>query len=105
VVSGILGKYFMIAKIDMMKTTAGAELYKTYGKEGTPSWTIFDSNGNVLVDSDNGSGNVGYPGEEKELEHYVNALKKAVPSINDSECGVLVSKLKDFKYRKQHNML
>ena len=32
-----------ISKIDIYKTKTGADLYKIYGKTGTPSWTIFDT--------------------------------------------------------------
>ena len=105
IVNDILSKYFMIAKIDIYKTKAGADLYKKYGKEGTPSWTIFDLKGNILIDSDNGKGNIGYPAEENELEYYVQAIKKAVLTISESECSILVAKLKDYRNRKKQNVL
>jgi len=105
IVNAILSKYFMIAKIDIRKTKAGVDLYKTYGKTGTPSWTIFDLKGDVLIDSDNGKGNIGYPAEENELEYYVFALRKAVSTISESECEILVTKLKDYRNRKKQNVL
>lgn len=105
-VHAILSNYFMIAKVDMMKSKAGVDLYKTYGKEGTPSWTIFDATGQVVIDSDdNGKGNVGYPAQENELAHYVRALKKAVPVISEQECTVLVDKLKEYRNKKKQNAL
>ena len=104
-VNAILSKYFSIAKIDIYKTKAGVDLYKTYGKPGTPSWTIFDLKGDVLVDSDNGKGNIGYPAEENELEYYVFALRKAVSTISETECAILVAKLKDYRNRKKQNVL
>ena len=104
-VNEILSKYFTISKIDIYKTKTGADLYKIYGKAGTPSWTIFDTKGEILVDSDNGKGNIGYPAEENELEYYVQALKKAVPNISESECKILVDKLKDYRKRKKLNLL
>jgi len=99
-VNAILGKYFCIAGIDIYKTKTGADLYKKYGKAGTPSWTIFDLKGNILVDSDDGNGNIGYPAEESELEYYVLCLKKAAPTISDNECEILLAKLKDYRNRK-----
>jgi hypothetical protein len=59
----------------------------------------------VLVDSDNGNGNVGYPAEENEIEHYVKALKKTAPALSDSECEILVAKLKDYRNRKKQILL
>ena|SRR6266540_4801764 len=99
-VNALLSNYFMIAKIDIRKTKAGVDLYKTYGKPGTPSWTIFDLKGDVLIDSDNGKGNIGYPAEESELAYYVFAIKKAVPTIRESECDMLIAKLKDYRNKK-----
>ena len=89
----------------MRKTKVGEDLYKIYGKPGTPSWTIFDFNGAVQIDSDNGKGNIGYPTEAHELEYYVFALMKAVPTISKSECEILIAKLKDFKIKKDQNKL
>jgi hypothetical protein len=100
-VKAIQSKYFVISYIDIVKTKAGENLYKRYGKAGTPSWTIFDLKGQVIVDSDNGKGNVGYPAKEEEFNHYVLALKKAVPNIPQSECDLLISKLKDYRNTKQ----
>lgn len=99
-VHAILGKYLVIAKVDIYKSKAGAGLYKTYGKEGTPSWTIFGTTGEVLIDSDNGKGNVGYPAEDDEIAHYLKALKIAAPAISEPECTVLAVKLKDYRSKK-----
>lgn len=93
-VDKILSKYFMITKIDMVKSTTGVKLYESFNKPGTPSWIIFKENGDVLIDSHSEKGNVGFPTKEAELNHYVKALKMAAPSISDSECDLLTSKLK-----------
>jgi thioredoxin-related protein len=96
----ILDKYFLISYVDINKTKEGQELFKKYGKGGTPSWTIFNPKGEIVVDSDNGEGNVGYPATEEELGHYVVALRKAIPGIPQSECDFLVSKLKEHRNSK-----
>ena len=102
-VSNILNKYFLITPIDIFKTKAGEELYKKFGKEGTPYWTIFNLNGEVIVDSDNGKGNVGYPADGQEKDHYVYALKKAAPKLTNSEIDILVNKLKEYNTKKEQN--
>ncbi|MGD0753840.1 MAG: hypothetical protein ABR927_02175 [Bacteroidales bacterium] len=53
--------------IDVNKTRGGADLYKTYGKVGFPSWAIIDSAKKVIIDSGNlngGNGNIGFPRTE-----------------------------------------
>ena len=102
-VKEILSKYFLIAYMDIYKSKTGKDLFKEYGKGGTPSWTIFDINGHILIDSDNGKGNVGYPAKEEELDHYVLALKKSAPNLPNSESDFLISKLKDYRNSKEQN--
>jgi hypothetical protein len=100
-VKEILNKYFLISKIDIYKSKASEELYVRYGKDGTPSWTIFNLKGEIVADSDNGNGNVGYPSKEDELDHYIFAVKKAAPGISDSETNLLIAKLKEHKSLKE----
>lgn len=104
-VSSILSKYFIISKVDMVRSVAGAELFKTYGKGGTPSWIVFNTDGKVLIDSDNGKGNVGYPAEISEIEHYVKALKQTATGIIQAECDTLVYKLRDYRNKKKQNII
>ena len=101
IVKEILDKYFVIAKVDIFETKEGVDLYKKYGKKGTPSWTIFDLNGEVQIDSDNGNGNIGFPAKEYELEYYVHALKKAAPLISEKESEIFVTKLREYGNRKK----
>ncbi|HLF34698.1 MAG TPA: DUF255 domain-containing protein [Cyclobacteriaceae bacterium] len=92
----ILDKYFIIINIDIKKSQACEDLYKTYGNPGTPSWAILDPGRNVIADSDNlkdGTGNVGYPLKAEEVEYYKAALKTSRPLITDLELTVLAEKL------------
>lgn len=97
-VGEILNRYFLIVNINIDESQVYMDLYKVYGKQGTPSWTIFDHDRSVMADSDrlkDGTGNVGYPFAPAEVEHYVLALKTAIPSITESELATLTNKLKE----------
>jgi thioredoxin-related protein len=103
VVIRILGNHFIIKKIDIDRTPGGKELYNTYGKVGFPSWTIIDSTKKVIIDSGslkNGNGNVGFPRTKTDIEYYINAITKAAPSINHTECDILVRKLNEYGPKK-----
>ncbi len=99
-VKDILGRDFLFAYLDIYNSPAGKELYAIYGKQGTPSWTIFDPSGKVLADCDNGIGNVGYPGTPEELEYYISVIRKSVPGISSQDCGILISKLEEYRNKK-----
>lgn len=100
-VSRILSKHFIVKKIDINETQGGQNLCKTYGKLGFPSWTIIDSNKNVIMDSDkDGNGNIGYPDRENEIDYYINALRKADPSLVELEETLLKQKLREYTPKK-----
>jgi hypothetical protein len=97
IVRGILDRYLIIRKIDINLTPGGKELYATYGKIGFPSWTIIDSTKTVIKDSDDGRGNIGLPDSDREREYYLMAIKKAAPSLTQSESNILLRKLKEYR--------
>ena len=99
-VKNILDKHFIISYIDIYKSANGQDLFKRYGKGGTPSWTIFDSEGSIVVDSDLGKGNIGYPATQDELNSYITAIKKAVPNLDQSDCDVLSGKLIEYRTKR-----
>jgi thioredoxin-related protein len=98
-VKEILQKYLIIKMIDVNKSAGGSDLYKTYGKIGFPSWAIIDSEKKVIIDSDDGFGNIGFPRNERDIEYYINAILKSAPSINRSECNILAKKLQEYGKR------
>jgi len=58
-----------------------------------------------LINSDSGTGNIGFPATEIELAHYVIAMKKSIPNLGDQESVFLVSKLKEYRKRKLEGQL
>jgi hypothetical protein len=100
-VSRTLDKYFVIVDVDIVKNPGGKEMYEKYGTQrGVPAWSVLDANEKVLADSGDGKDNVGLPYEPKEIEHYVDVLKKTCPKISDNEIEALTSKLKAIAGKK-----
>jgi hypothetical protein len=100
IVKEILGKYFIIRKIDINRTPGGKEIYTTYGKTGFPSWTIIDSTKTVIVDSGNlkdRKGNIGFPNSERDRDYYISAVKKAAAPMTQAEADILVKKIKEYR--------
>ena len=104
-VNALLGKHFFFIKMDIEKNADGKALDEIYGTGGTPSWTIFDKEGAVLIDSDSGNGNIGFPSSKDELAYYIVAMKKAIPSLSDQDGEFLISKLKEYRIKKSQNLL
>jgi thioredoxin-related protein len=97
-ISKILGKYFIIIMVDVIRSDMAKDLYKLFWKPGMPMWVILDSEGNFITDSDSGKngGNIGYPHKAEDIKYYINALKSAGMIIGDAECRVLEEKLRSY---------
>jgi len=93
-VSEILGKYYVIVKIDTHYMPDGKEVFSKLAEPGAPSWVIITPDRKPIVDSYASTGNVGYPLEPHETDHYLKALKKATPQITDDELKTLAEQIK-----------
>jgi thioredoxin-related protein len=78
-IAALLGPDFLDAKIDIDRMDNGKDLLATYRKGesgGIPWFVILDAKGKALVTSDGPKGNIGYPGEPHEIEHFLAMLKQ-----------------------------
>ena len=101
-VEKVVGKYFVLVKVDVVTNPGGEEMYKKYGSDrGVPAWTVLAPDTKVLTDSGNGRDNVGFPYEDKEVERYIKAIRAAVPKMTDAEAALLVKKLHDVGPKKE----
>src|SRR5438034_6219269 len=58
----IIGKHFVILKIDVIETPGGEHLFGEHGDRKTvPLFSILDSNGMLLANSADGGQNIGFP--------------------------------------------
>lgn len=87
-VAAILSPDFVDTKIDTDRMTSGKDVLATYrkGKSGGIPWfVILDAKGTALATSDGPKGNIGYPGELHEIEHFVVMLKQAARKIEPAQ--------------------
>lgn len=95
-VSGIFKTYFITVIVDIDSSEGANNLYKQYWKPGMPSWTILDADRKLIADSENkagGSGNIGYPHNERDINFFLSSLRTAAPSMGEREAEVLRGKL------------
>ena len=92
-VKKLFEKYFLLVRIDTMEMPDGEALQGEVGPLGAPAWAILDTEGKVLVDSNDGAGNVGYPSSPRGKAQFVKALKMAVPRLSEAEINTLTLRL------------
>jgi len=101
-VEKVIGKYFVLVKVDIATDRFGRMVYKLFGRDrGVPAWTIVASDLKWLGDSGDEEDNVGFPYEDKEVEHYVKSVRAAAPKMTDAEAQLLVKKLRDIGPKKE----
>ena len=77
-VAQAFGKAFVPVKIDVERMKGGAEIGEKYGKKedaGLPFFAILDGSGKKLADSIGPQGNVGFPAESFEIDHFMKVVK------------------------------
>jgi thiol-disulfide isomerase/thioredoxin len=100
-VAPILAREFIDLKIDTDRTIGGSEMLtamlakasaanpgaKTGG--GIPWFAFLDSSGSLLADSDGAEGNIGFPSQPAEIDHFVAMLKKSGAKLAAAEVDQL----------------
>jgi len=101
-VEEVVGKYFVLVKVDVVANPGGEVMYKQYGTDrGVPAWTVLAADASVVGNSGDGRENVGFPYEDKEVEHYIKVVRSAAPKLTDAEAKVLTKKLRDIGPKKE----
>jgi thiol-disulfide isomerase/thioredoxin len=100
-VAPILSKAFIDLKIDTERTIGGSEMLtatlargsaaKSGAKPGggIPWFAFLDSSGSLLADSDAAKGNVGFPSDPAEIEHFLAMLAKSGAKLSAAEVDQL----------------
>jgi thiol-disulfide isomerase/thioredoxin len=91
-IAPLLAKDYVDAKIDQDRMIGAKEIFERYNKraeEGIPWFVILDAKGNGLVDSTGEKGNIGYPGEEHEIAHFVGMLEKTKQRLTGHDLAVI----------------
>ena len=96
----ILDRDYIPVKIDIVRMTHGREVATRLGyKKGTgvPWSAIVDADGQVLTTSDGPQGNMGFPGNEEGIEHFVTMLSTTRRRNHGSDIEQLVRVLRNPK--------
>jgi hypothetical protein len=96
-IAPILAKEFVALKIDQDRMTGGNDLLKRYQQKagGIPWFVFLDGEANPIVTSDGPKGNVGFPAEPFEIEHFKTMLEKVKRHLTDEDIAYLVKSLQD----------
>ena len=96
-VRSILAKEFVDLKIDTARMIGGEDIltkYRASNQGGIPWFVVLDSQGKPLIDSNGPKGNIGFPSEPAELEHFEKMLRQGAQHITDAEIKSLIALLK-----------
>jgi uncharacterized protein YyaL (SSP411 family) len=98
-VAALLGKDFVDVKIDNDRMTGAKEIYeaqlKAAGQKGSgiPWFVLLDADGKLLAHATGPKGNVGFPYQPEEVEHFGTMLTAAKKNLTDAEIATLVQML------------
>jgi thioredoxin-related protein len=87
-IAALLGPDFLDTKIDIDRMDHGKDVLATFRKSeagGIPWFVILDAKGKPLVTSDGPRGNIGYPGELHEIEHFLAMLKQTARKLEPGQ--------------------
>ncbi len=87
-IAALLAPDYLDVKIDIDRMTNGKEVlgtYRTGESGGIPWFAILDTKGKALVTSDGPKGNIGYPGEPHEIEHFIAMLKQTARKLEPAQ--------------------
>lgn len=95
-IAKVFGKDYVDVKIDMDRMTGAKEVFSRFnasGKGGIPWFVILDAKGQPIATSDGPKGNIGYPGNEDEIEHFAKMLISTKKHLADSDIASLKKSL------------
>jgi thioredoxin-related protein len=97
-IGAILDRDFVIAQVDVDRMTGGKEMQKRYqpaSSGGIPWFAILDAQGTALATSDGPRGNIGYPAQPQEIDHFLGMVKGQARRIDDRQRDQLRKSLEE----------
>ena len=96
-IAAVFGKDYVEVKIDQDRMVGGKELESKFGmpkNSGIPWFVILDpATGKSLADATGPKGNIGFPAEPDEIEHFVTMLQKTHKNLSESDIAALKASL------------
>ncbi len=100
----VFAKEFVIAKVDTMRMTNGAEVAARYlpkGMQGDPWFLVLDAEGKSLASSLGPNGNIGYPGEAEGITHFMQLLRETRQTLSDAELDLIFTDLESWRIERE----
>ncbi|HEY3245173.1 MAG TPA: thioredoxin family protein [Phycisphaerae bacterium] len=88
---------YVPVKIDEDRMTGGKALEAKFRREddkGIPFFVVLDATGKKLADSNGPKGNIGFPAEPDEIEHFKRVVRQTAPALNSQQVEILEQGLK-----------
>ena len=104
----VFEKYFVAVKLVVRENAknkalenpgADALQQKLGGPAGLPYFAFLDAQGALIVNSKHNGQNIGYPGEPREIDWFIQMMKKAAPKMSDDDVKKIESALREFKHQ------
>ncbi|MEK6703824.1 MAG: thioredoxin family protein [Planctomycetota bacterium] len=94
-VAKLLEKEFVDCKLDEDRMKGTKEIEKQFGKRdgGIPWFCFLSADGTKGVDSDAAKGNIGFPAEPFEIEHFKTMLTKSCKTLTKDEIETICATL------------
>ena len=95
-IAEIMAEDYVIVKVDTDRMTGGQKLLAEQNPKpgGIPWVVILDAAGEPIINSNGPNGNIGYPVQPAEIDHFVAMLKKASRRIDADEIAQIEAALK-----------
>lgn len=96
-IESVFNSAYVPVKIDVERMTGGNDMKVKYGgdaKGGIPYFAILDADGKKLADAMGKEGNIGFPVESYEVDHFMKVLKTYAPRLSAAQFATLKKGLK-----------
>ena len=99
-VAAAIGAAYVPVKIDVDRMSGGKEMSERFGVkegDGIPYIAILDATGKKLADSHGDKGNVGFPVEPFEIEHFMKIVRETAKALTPQQIATIRDGLKTGK--------
>lgn len=96
----IMHNFYIRIPVDYERNEGAPELAKLLGApagDGLPLWAVVDADGKSLANSNSPKGNIGFPGDPKEIEEFVAVLQATAKGITPAQVQTIEQALRPQK--------
>ena len=102
--SDVFSRDYVDLKLDTLRMTHGEEVANRYlpeGSNGVPWMVILDASGKVLSTGVGPGGNIGYPYEPAEVDHFLAMLASTKQRLSDDDLQTVRAGLEKYRAERE----